>query len=363
MSAKLIQFNSCDHVFGGKNITETISTDVDIVFNESYVTVGDLLEGAHIHATYDLRVLGNIKAEQITVNGSLLVDGDIEADSLICRGLFICSGTVKVSNIELGNYSVADALTGKELQAAGDLFVHTTIDTDTLLETNGLVVAGEGITGDGKFIAKAAIVNDYYEFNGESKCKIFDISTMHLPVRKDEQNQDDDKHILNDNNTNIETVVINFNEDLSSCINKWMSLEEGELISTIRSTASLLPDMHATDDIIDYIVELSYEREITNFRDYLYILYAKHVFPNNLSGYETLEPVLTDMFDAVTFKIDKMDFNARDIVDFARSIYILSKYHSELPISLEEGADKIFSSIGLRYSTAEQVWRKLNGQI
>ena len=107
MSNKLLQFNSGDHVLGGKNITEAISSEGDIVFNESYIVIGDLLEAVHIHATYDLRVLGDIKAEQITVNGSLFVDGDIESDSLLCRGEFICTGVVRVANVELSIYSVA----------------------------------------------------------------------------------------------------------------------------------------------------------------------------------------------------------------------------------------------------------------
>ena len=360
MSVELIQFNSGDHVLGGKNITEAISTEGDIVFNESYIVVGDLMEGAHIHATYDLRVLGDIKAKKLTVNGSLFVDGDIESDSLLCRGVFICSGMVKVANVELSSYSVADSLVGEELRAAGDLFVRTTVDTNTLLEVDGLVVAGEGIMGDGAFKAKAAIANEYYEFSGASESNVFEISTMNFAVHADELEHDVNPP-LDVDNMNINTAVKSFNKVFAKCIDEWTSIEEGALISAIRATAANLPDLHSVDDIIDDIVELSYEREITNFRDYLYILYAKHVFPDELAGYETLKPVLTDLYDAVTFKIDIMEFKAKDISDFARSIYILSKYHSELPISFEEGADKIFSSIGLRYSTVEHAWRTHNG--
>ena len=35
MSAKLIQFNSGDHVLGNKNIAEALVTTGDVVFNES----------------------------------------------------------------------------------------------------------------------------------------------------------------------------------------------------------------------------------------------------------------------------------------------------------------------------------------
>ena len=360
MSNKLLQFNSGDHVLGGKNITEAISSDGDIVFNESYIVIGDLLEAVHIHATYDLRVLGDIKAEQITVNGSLFVDGDIESDSLLCRGEFICTGVVRVANVELSSYSVAASMFGEELRAAGDVFVRTTIDTNTLLEVNGLLVAGEGIMGDGKFKAKAAVANEYYEFLGESDSSVFEISAMNFAVRADEPGRDDNPS-LDVDNMGIEIAVKIFNKEFTKSIKEWSSKEECEFINSLRSTIANLPDLHSVDEIIDSIIELSYEREISNFRDYLNILYARHVFPDELARYETLAPVLTGMFDAVTFKIDVMEFKTKDIVDFARSIYILSKYHSELPISFEEGADKIFSSIGLRYSTVEHAWRTHNG--
>ena len=44
MSAALIQFNSGDHNFNGQNIAESITTDGDVVFNESYIVVGETLE-------------------------------------------------------------------------------------------------------------------------------------------------------------------------------------------------------------------------------------------------------------------------------------------------------------------------------
>lgn len=44
MHGELIQFNSGDHVLGNKNVTEAVITDGDIVFNESYVVIGESLE-------------------------------------------------------------------------------------------------------------------------------------------------------------------------------------------------------------------------------------------------------------------------------------------------------------------------------
>ena len=96
MHGELIQFNSGDHVLGNKNVTEAVITDGDIVFNESYVVIGESLEAKNIHATYDLDVVANIVAVTISVNGNLFVKGDIEADEVICRGSFYCTGEARV---------------------------------------------------------------------------------------------------------------------------------------------------------------------------------------------------------------------------------------------------------------------------
>ncbi len=361
MSVELIQFNSGEHLLGGINISEAVCTEGDIVFNESYTVVGVTLEGAHIHATYDLRVIGSIRAGAITVNGSMTVDGDVEADTIVCRGKFICTGTVKAASIEFGNFACANSLVCKELRASGNIFIHTTIDTDTLLEVDGLVVAGEGVLGDGTFKAKATIANEYYEFIGDCESNVFEISTMSFAVEHHQEivtpPQDDLQHI------SIDTAITTFNDVCSKTFEQWNDLEESDLIDQVHLMISKLPDIHPVGEIIELISDLSYQREISNFRDYFYVLYAKKVFPQNLANYETMAPVLNEMFNTAKQKVNDMPFKATDITDFARSIYILSKYYSDLPISLEDGADKIFSSIGIRFSTVEHAWRTQNGRL
>ena len=140
MHEKLIQFNSGDYVLGNKNVAEAVVTDGDIVFNESYVVIGESLEARDIHATYDLDVLTDIVAETISVNGNLFVKGDIEADEIICRGSFYCTGEVRVNKCNLGSHAMIGSVIGKEVYTTGDLFIKTTIDTDSSLEVDGLVV-------------------------------------------------------------------------------------------------------------------------------------------------------------------------------------------------------------------------------
>lgn len=359
MHGELIQFNSGDHVLGNKNVAEAVTTDGDIVFNESYIVIGESLEARDIHATYDLEVLTDVVAGTISVNGNLFVKGDIEADEIICRGSFCCTGEVRVKKCNFGSHTMIGSVIAKEVYAAGDLFIKTTIDTDSSLEVDGLVVAGEGIMGDGSFMAKAAIANEYFEFSGKNNSKVFEISEMEFTEASVLEN-DDDAHV-DLNAMTIENAIDVFNKVFDKSINEWSEFEEAEFIGEVRKVAGSMCDLQMIDRVVDAVITLSYERQIENFKDYLYVLCAKNNFPDGMSKYETLRPVIEDMLNEATYKIDKMDYKAKNIQELAVSLLVLNKYYEQLPISVEEAADKIFSSIGIRYSTVEHIWREYNG--
>lgn len=359
MHEELIQFNSGDHVLGNKNVAEAVITGGDIVFNESYVVIGESLEARNIHATYDLDVLTDIVAETVSVNGNLFVKGNIEADEIICRGSFYCTGEVRVNKCNLGSHTMIGSVIGKAVYAAGDLFIKTTIDTDSSLEADGLVVAGEGIMGDGSFKAKAAIANEYFEFSGKNKSKVFEISKMEFTeasVSEDEV----DSHVDLDA-MNIEGAIEVFNKVFDKSIDEWSQFEEEEFIGEVRKVAESMCDLQMIDRVVDTVTALSYERQIENFKDYLFVLCAKNTFPEGMAKYETLQPVIEDMLNEATYQIDKMDYKAENIQDLAVSLFILNKYYEQIPVGMEEAADKIFSSIGIRYSTVEHIWREYNG--
>lgn len=354
MNKELIQFNSGDHVLGNENVAEAVITNGDIVFNESYVVIGASLEAKNIHATYDLDVMANIVAETISVNGNLFVKGNIEADEVICRGSFYCTGEVKVNKCNLDSNAMIGSVISKEVYVAGDLFINTTIDTDSLLEADGLVVAGEGIMGDGMFKAKAAIANEYFEFSGKRKSKVFEITEMKFTETSDTENIDPDA-------LDIESAIEVFDNVFNKSIDIWSHFEEEEFILNVRKTAESMSDLQMIDRIVDTVIAMSYERKIDNFKDYLYVLCAKNIFPEGLARYETLQPVIEDMLNEATYRIDEMNYNAKNIQELAVSLWTLSTYCDQLPISMDEAADKIFSSIGIRYSTVEHIWRECNG--
>lgn len=81
--------------------------------------------------------MANIAAVTIIVNGNLFVKGDIEADEVICSGSFYCTGEARVKKCNFGSNALIGSVIGKEVYAAGDLFIKATIDTDESLEVMG----------------------------------------------------------------------------------------------------------------------------------------------------------------------------------------------------------------------------------
>jgi len=357
MSTQLMQFNSGERTLGGQNITEAICTDGDIIFNESYIVVGDCLEAQKIYATYDLAVHGNLSAKEVVVNGALFVAGDIDAATLTCRGKFICLGEVRVKELTVDNFSVADSIASDSIDAASDLFIRTTVDTNKELHATGLVVAAEGIMGAGDFSAKAAIANEYFEFDGQPSSKVFEISSMDFlgsPVpRKQEDNP------VSADEMDLGNIILMFKDAFEVASIQWAELDEDEFINNLFSVGNSLPDMGAIKRIIDRIVEISYLTKITNLQDYLYIIWAKEIFPDALLNYETLEGVFGQLFEEAHQNLRNLEFSSTTIKGLSDSLYVLSAYYRKLPITFEDCADMIFSSIGLRYSTVK---RAMEGQ-
>ena len=354
MSAALIQFNSGDHNINGQNIAESVHTDGDIVFNESYIVVGDTLEAKKVYATYDLTVLGDLSADLVVVNGSLLVNGDIDAESLTCHGKFICTGEVRVKELIIDRFSVADSVVCDTIEASSDLFIRTTVDTNKVLNAEGLLVAAEGIMGAGTFSAKAAIANEFFEFDGQASSKVFEISSMSFSEEITPQSATPVESTDSTKELDLGDIILLFKDSFETTSEEWCELDEDELINNLFSLANAVPDVGSIKRIVDRIADISYLNKITNLLDYLYIIWAKEIFPDALLHYETLEGVFGQLFEDAHKKPQDLEFFSSTVKGLSDALYVLSVYHRKLSIPFEDCADKIFSSIGLRYSTVKR---------
>ena len=199
--------------------------------------------------------------------------------------------------------------------------------------------------GVGEFNAKSAVANEYFEFDGRQSGNVFEVSSMKFAYRNQEAQDVSELDIAD--------AINIFNKSLAYSVKLWSNFEEDKFVGEIRETSKAMPDLASIVRVVKRIIEISYDREIHNLRDYLFVLWAKEIFPESLLHYETLEGVFGKMFDEATPKLDSLEFHSDGIKDLSDSLYVLSTYADLLPIGYEECADRIFSSIGLRYITVK----------
>ena len=349
MGISLIQYNSGEHSFANQNITEAVRVKSDLVFNESYIVVGDCLEARKIYATYDLTVHGNISARELVVNGNLVVIGNIDVHTLTCHGKLLCTGDIHAKEMTADGFTVADSISGDRVFSGNDMLVHTTIDTNEALESTGLVVASEGIMGAGKFSTKAAIANEYFEFSGTPDSPVFEIERMEFSKSNQEASNEKPTEIT------FSDAIEQFQNSFNKTVQEWNAFEEDDFVHNLFITEHALPKMQTITRLLDKIIRISYCKEITNLRDYLLAFWAREEFPEEVCTYETLEPVLNEMLAKAAEKANLLEFRAESISDISDSLYVLAKYSDQLALSFEECADKIFSFIGLRYTTVKHI--------
>lgn len=331
-----IQYDNSDHVLGGINIAEAIQTDKKLYFNESYFVVGSKLSAQTIYATYDLSIMGDVEADSIEVNGDLYVKGNIKASSIRCQKL-TCLGKTFADSIVCDEGIVAKNVVSDELQTQGSVIVSDSIIINEECTVDGNIIAGEGISGTGRISANSAIAGDYYDFDGESNTGIYEISTMFKS-----------ENVVSNSGENVDDRPFDQRLEalLSDFVKSIIDEEEDHILSEIEKCADKqrisFSEMYYLFCEIDRI---SYLNSIDNLRDYLLIKYAEKRFPKEFREYETISHVFTVLLEGASE--DEMDYSATNLMEFMMSLRIITIIYSD---DIDKYADRVFSSVGLKYS-------------
>lgn len=350
----LRQYDTSDTVLGGKNILEAFETDDVVLFNESYTIIGEETSAKKISATYDLTIIGNITVDEIKVNGDLTVIGDISANVLTCANTLICQGHIDADKIYVGGI-VAKSVKCVEFVCDGNALIETTIDIDESSRTEKTMVACEGIMGAGTFTALNAIANEYFEFSGDIQGKVLELesdttlSEMTAPVQVGTDLSE----------LNIEEVIRQVEDRLKAEYNQCGTLDEDAVIELTKLLGN--NSLHKLADyatIFDTLTNISYQDEIDEFGDYLTVVFAKKILPEDIYRYETIEHIDTLMLPEAEKILDELEFRPQSVERIAQCIRIAIECADVIPMSLDSVLDKIFSSFGLRYSTVKNILDK-----
>ena len=110
--------------------------------------------------------------------------------------------------------------------------------------------------------------------------------------------------------------------------------------------------------IFDTLTNISYQDEIDEFGDYLTVVFAKKILPEDIYRYETIEHIDTLMLPEAEKILDELEFRPQSVERIAQCIRIAIECADVIPMSLDSMLDKVFSSFGLRYSTVKNILGK-----
>ena len=383
------QVDSNSSISDKENILIGSSIDSGVVFNESYTVVGDIDVDKYVIANYDLTVVGSVNCLELEVKKSLTVRGNIECDKLTCNGFLNVTGEIRCKEIVVGEWISAEAIICNKL-VCSNVVVQTIIECEELLESDNSIVACEGVISSGDVKAQYIYAVDYFDNSGEVEGNVYEASTsgnpaqkvvekiverivekkVEVPVTKIVEKRVEvpvpqivEKRVevpVHKKYTATEAALL-WKNSMKEYYHSIINLDEEGVCDSIKKMANNEPPrMNDVHDMMTRIIEISYLSRVDNFYDYLVLVAATEFLPEELKHYDTVEGVFTYMFDEAVASVSDMDFWVDSVNEFQYALWVIVNYSDKLGIPVAIAFDKVFSSVGLRYSTVE---RALNGGI
>lgn len=338
------QFDTSKIQIGGKNILEACSLNKPIVFNESYTILGENMKATDVYACYDLTIIGDLNVDKIEVKKSLTVLGNINASEVMCQANLICLGKINAKSLEVGIDLIANSVYCKKLFCGGNAIIKTTIEIEDS-KTERAMIAGEGIIGGGNFSAQKAIAVEYFECDGVVEGEILELETKKVFGEKKIEHQEN-KEIK------LEQLIIKAKEIIGSEMIAAGKNSEDNLLEYVMKLSEIdIKDFTEWFDIFSYVIDISYLDTIDNFKDYLFLIYAKEQLPKEMIEYETVEHVFKTILKEANEKANSFEFVAKNVQEIMLALKIVIEYSDIIAVGKEESFDKIFQSIGIKYHT------------
>lgn len=383
------QVDSNSSIDKNENILLGSSIDSGIVFNESYTVVGDIDTDKFIIANYDLTIVGETHCYDIEVKKSLTVRGDIECNKILCNGFLNVTGEIRCKELVVGEWISAGSIICDKI-VCSNVVVQTIIECEEHLESDNSIVACEGVISSGDVKARYIYAVDYFDNSGEVEGSVYEASTagnpaqkvvekiverivekkVEVPVTKIVEKRVEvpvpqvvEKRVevpIHKKYTATEAALL-WKNLMKEYYHSIINLDEEGVCASIKEMASNEPPrMNDVHDMMTRIIEISYLNKVDNFYDYLVLVASKEFLPEELKHYDTVEGVFTYMFDEAVAAVSDMDFWVDSVNEFQYALWVIVNYSDKLGVPVAIAFDKVFSSVGLRYSTVE---RAINGGI
>lgn len=354
-NSSLIQFDGESNGIAGKNVIESFEGNDIILFNETYIIIGDNTQALKIHAMYDLTIIGNVKVQECIVNGSLTIIGDACISNLTCQNTFICRGNLYSNKIYVGRNMHVGSIDCSEIVCDGNVVLQTTININNKAKIGKAVIACEGIMGAGTFSAENAIANEYFEFDGEYEGRISELATG---------------VIVSDTTTIVKEPSYKTTREILDLLRlklveeyaKYSKLKEDEIIDHLKifrdSQYYGLEILSVIEPLFKKVIEISSQDSIKTMEDFLIVLMAQKVLPMELCNHEVVNNIYKRLLPNAQNLVHKLEFEPYTIEQFLQVLSMAIKLKEELAGDWEIVMDKIFESVGLKYSTVNSIISK-----
>ena len=343
----LIQYDGEPGGIAGKNVIEAFERNDSVIFNETYIIVGEHTEALKIHAMYDLTIMGDVTVQECVIHGSLTVIGTAHIANLTCYSGFICKGDLYSKNIYVGSNMTAGSIVCDELLCDGNVIIQTSINVHQNAQIAKTMVACEGIMGAGKFSATNAVANEYFEFGGEYEGKIVELETDTVIS--------DSASVKVASFETIEEIIDLANQKLAEEYGKFPSLDEEELIEHLRDLGSIeskdLRNLPIIESLFSKLTDISYQDRIETIEEYLTVLVAQQALPAEVYSYESIDHIGKLFLPKAQKEVVELTFVPTSIKQFAKVLSMAVRFETKLYVDWEQLMDRIFQSVGLKYST------------
>lgn len=350
-NVSLIQYDGEASGIAGKNVIEAFEGNDSIIFNETYMIVGEHTKALKIHAMYDLTIIGDVTAQECVVNGSLTIIGDAHITNMTCYNTFICKGNLHADKIYVGRNIIVGSIDCDDIICDGNVVLQTTANINQNAKIGKTMVACEGIMGAGTFSAINAIANEYFEFDGEYEGKILELET--------DATISDTVPVKAAPCETIEDIINLANQKLEEEYAKCPDLDEEEIIKHLKKLGAIqgreLKVLPIVEPLFTKLTEISYQDRIETIDEYLVVLMAQKMLPTEVYKYESVDHIGKLFLPKAQSEIDELGFEPCTIEQFSRVLSMAVKFEEVLSADWEILMDKVFESIGLKYSTVSSM--------
>ena len=350
-NGSLVQFDGEAVSIAGKNVIEAFEGNNSIIFNETYMIIGEHTKALKIHAMYDLTIMGDVTVQECVVNGSLTIIGDAHISNLTCYNTFICKGNLHSDKIYVGRNMNVGSIDCDEIICDGNVVLQTTANINQSAKIGKTMVACEGIMGAGTFYAVNAIANEYFEFDGEYEGKILELET--------DSTISDTTSVKTAPCETVEEIIDLANKKMAEEYEKCPELDEEEIIDHLKNLSAIqntdLKVLPIVEPLFTKLTEISYQDRIETVDEYLIVLMAQRMLPSEVYNYESVDHIDKLYLPKARNEIEDLSFEPCTIEQFSRVLSMAVRFEEELSADWETLMDKIFESIGLKYSTVSSM--------